>query len=291
MDRALSAAVREKLGQDVVSSRALSGGDINDAFQATLADGRVVFVKSHPRAPRQMFVTEARGLDWLREASALRVPEVLAASSGEGGGPSFLVLEYIEPTSRSDSFDEILGRGLARLHRSGAPFFGLDYDNFIGSLEQSNGRSADWATFYREQRLERQVRRAVDRGLFDAGLRRDFDELFHGLDSLVGPHEPPSRLHGDLWGGNLHVDDRGEPCLIDPAVYGGHREVDLAMMRLFGGFGPRVFAAYDEACPLSPGAERRVPLYQLYPLLVHVNLFGRSYVGSVSRALRDALAG
>jgi fructosamine-3-kinase len=120
-------------------------------------------------------------------------------------------------------------------------------------------------------------------------MRRGFDALFGCLTERVGPDEPPARLHGDLWGGNLHVDEEGRPCLIDPAVYGGHREMDLAMMRLFGGFSPRVFAAYHEAYPLAPGWEDRVPLYQLYPLMVHVNLFGRGYVGSVEGALRQVV--
>ncbi len=126
---------------------------------------------------------------------------------------------------------------------------------------------------------------ADERGLLGAALRRRLDALLDGLEALVGPEEPPARLHGDLWGGNLHVDDRGEPCLIDPAAHGGHRELDLAMMALFGGFSPRVFSAYDEAYPLAPGHDERVPLYQLYFLLAHVNLFGSGYVSSVERAL------
>jgi len=291
MDGALRGAVERKLGQKVKSCSGLSGGDINAAFRLELADGRRIFVKSHPRAPSAMFGAEARGLAWLREAGTLRIPEVLAVSEPGDEGPRFLALEYIEPGPQGRGFDEALGRGLAALHRSGAPSFGLDHDNFIGSLEQTNEPRPNWPAFYREQRLEEQLRRAIDRGRVDAHLRSDFDRLFERLESLVGPAEMPSRLHGDLWGGNLHTDDRGEPCLIDPAVYGGHREVDLAMMRLFGGFGARVFDAYVEAWPLAPGAERRVPLYQLYPLLVHVNLFGGSYVGQLTRALHEALAG
>jgi fructosamine-3-kinase len=174
---------------------------------------------------------------------------------------------------------------LAALHAFGASSFGLDYDNFIGRLEQSNAAAEDWASFYWSSRLEPQLRLATDRGLIEHGTRSSFDVLRRVLPERVGPEEPPSRLHGDLWGGNLHADETGQPCLIDPAVYGGHREVDLAMMRLFGGFGERVFAAYDHARPLAPAAGERVSLYQLYPLLVHVNLFGSSYVGSLKRAL------
>jgi len=229
-----------------------------------------------------MFATEARGLHWLQEAGAIRIPRVIAVSDER---PAYLVLELLTPSRRRPDFDEALGRRLAALHGFGAPSFGLDHDNFIGRLAQSNAAADDWASFYWTSRLEPQLRLATDRGLIDEATRTGFEALRISLPERVGPDETPSRLHGDLWGGNLHVDESGEPCLIDPAVYGGNREIDLAMMRLFGGFGERVFAAYDEAWPLAPGANERVPLYQLYPLLVHVNLFGGSYVGSVKRAL------
>jgi fructosamine-3-kinase len=289
MEARLAKEVADAIGRSIVSSRAVAGGDINLAFEVRLEGGKRVFVKSHPDAPRAMFPAEAKGLAWLGEARALRVPEVLAVSETNSVGPSFLALEYIEPGRRGPAFDETLGSGLATLHRFGAPSFGLDHDNFIGSLPQSNGDRPGWPAFYREQRLEAQLRRAVDRHLIDDQLRRDFNRLFERLGSMVGPDEPPSRLHGDLWGGNLHVDDRGQPCLVDPAVYGGHREIDLAMMRLFGGFAARVFDSYDEAWPLADGHEGRIPLYQLYPLLVHLNLFGRGYAGQVERALRAVL--
>ena len=282
----LDQALARALGSEPRNSRAVGGGDINDAAVVTLEDGRRVFVKTNARAPRSMFPAEARGLSWLGEADVLRVPRVLAVSAPLGEGPSFLALELIEPGGRISDFDDRLGRGLAELHRAGPGTFGLDYDNFIGSLPQDNEPRDDWPTFYRDRRLEPQLRMASDRGLASPALRQGFRALFAVLEERVGPPEPPARLHGDLWGGNLHVDERGEPCLIDPAVYGGHREMDLAMMRLFGGFGPRVFAAYDEAWPLSAGSRERIPLYQLYPLMVHVNLFGGGYVASVESALR-----
>jgi fructosamine-3-kinase len=285
---ALAAVIGRVLGSAVRGSRPLAGGDINQAHAVALADGRQVFVKTNAPAPRTMFPAEARGLGWLAEAGALRVPRVLAVSASEGVGPSFLALELIEPGPPARDFHEALGRGLAALHRTGAPAFGLDHDNFIGRLPQSNGEvTGEWADFFRERRLEPQLKRAVDGGRASARMRQGFDQLFDRLPDLVGAPEPPSRLHGDLWGGNLMCDADGAPCLIDPAVYGGHREVDLAMMRLFGGFGSRVFAAYEEAAPLPDGHAERVPLYQLYPLLVHVNLFGGSYVGAVESALQQ----
>jgi fructosamine-3-kinase len=230
-----------------------------------------------------MFQAEARGLAWLESANALAIPDVLAV--GGDDGPAFLALELVEPGPRRPRFDEELGRGLAALHGAAPRTFGLDHDNFIGSLPQSNRPSARWADFYRSERLGAQLALAVARGRASSGMQRGFERLFARLDALLGPEEPPARLHGDLWGGNLHVTAAGAPCLIDPAAYGGHREIDLAMMRLFGGFSERVFAAYAEAHPLSPGHAERVALYQLYPLMVHVNLFGGGYARSVERTL------
>jgi fructosamine-3-kinase len=231
-----------------------------------------------------MFAAEARGLRFLDEARALRIPRVLAAST-EHARPGFLLLEFIRSARPRRGFDDELGRGLAQLHRAGAGGFGYAQPNFIGRLPQANRAHDTWADFYRAERLEPQLRSAIDAGRAPAGLARDFERLFARLTELVGATEPPARLHGDLWGGNLHVDEDGAPCLIDPAVYGGHREMDLAMMRLFGGFSERVFSAYAEAFPLTAGHEERVALCQLYPLLVHVNLFGGGYVESVRRAL------
>jgi fructosamine-3-kinase len=281
--RTLQDQVAVALGSPVTSSRSVSGGDINQAEQMVLADGRVVFVKSNTATDPTMFTAEARGLAWLGEARALRVPRVLHVAE------DFLVLEHLESGRRRPDFDEHLGRGLAVLHRFGAPGFGLDHDNFIGRLPQANATAPTWPDFYRERRLEPQLRLAQEAGLCPPSLARGFEQLFAVLEDRVGPPEPPARLHGDLWGGNLMVDDAGAPCLIDPAVYAGHREVDLAMMQLFGGFSPRFFSAYQEAWPLAPGYEERVPLYQLYFLMVHVNLFGRSYLAQAEHALRATI--
>jgi fructosamine-3-kinase len=244
-----------------------------------------VFLKTNASAPASMFPAEARGLEWLREASALRIPEVLAVSSGREGEPCFLVLELLTPGQQGRDFDQRLGRGLARLHRFGASGFGFESDNFIGSLPQQNDAHASWSDFFWHERLEPQLELAVASGRASARMRHSFEKLAARLSQLVGAVEPPSRLHGDLWGGNLHVDQSGAPCLIDPAVYGGHREVDLAMMRLFGGFGEGVFRAYEDEWPLAPGHAERIGLYQLYPLMVHVNLFGGGYADSVERSL------
>ncbi len=263
----------------VRDARSIGGGDISEAWRVELGDGRAIFVKTNEGADPEMFPREAEGLAWLGEARALRVPEVLAVSA------DYLALELVEPGRRAPDFADRLGRGLAALHRFGAEGFGWREDNFIGSLPQENDREPDWASFYVRRRLEPQLRMAIDGGRASRELRRGLERLFARMDALVGPGEPPARLHGDLWSGNCHVGEDGAPVLIDPAVYGGHREIDLAMMQLFGGFSDRVFAAYDEAYPLASGWRERVPLYQLYPLMVHVNLFGGGYSSSVERIL------
>jgi len=287
MDTALASSLARALGAKVQRARTVAGGDINDAWAVELADGRSVFVKSNAAAARTMFAREAEGLRWLADARAIRVPDVVGVSSGQDGAAPWLALELVERGSPGRDHDERLGRGLALLHRAGAPGFGLDHDNFIGRLPQQNTPCATWPELYRTRRLEAQLARARKAGLASPRMERGLEALFARLDALVGPPEPPARLHGDLWGGNAFADASGAPVLIDPAVYGGHREVDLAMMRLFGGFSARVFDAYHEAWPLADGHEDRVPLYQLYPLLVHVKLFGASYVGAVERALGE----
>lgn len=285
MDVALRNALARHLGDEVRDARGVSGGDINAAWRVTLRNGRAVFVKHHANPPGGMFGGEARGLAWLRDVGALRVPEVAAVSDGNDGGPAFLALEWIDAAARAPDHDEALGRGLAALHRAGAPAFGFEHDNFIALLPQDNRAATRWPEFYATRRLEPQLRMALERGRASHTMRLGFERLFARIDDVCASAEPPSRVHGDLWGGNAMTDERGAPVLIDPAVYGGHREMDLAMMRLFGGFGRRVFAAYQESWPLAPGHEDRVALYQLYPLLVHVNLFGGGYAAQVERIL------
>ncbi len=272
LDNAIADEIAKLVGSRVIRSERLHGGDINDANAVVLADGRELFAKSNMHAPRMMFQREAEGLTWLAAAKALRVPKVV------GIGERVLVLELIRPGPRRVDFDEELGRGLAALHGSGAVGYGFSTDNYIGTLSQSNRPRSTWAELYRDERIAPLVARAGK--AFSSQERRAFDRLLERMPTLVGEVDRPARLHGDLWGGNLHTDEHGAPVLIDPAAYGGDREVDLAMMRLFGGFGDRVFAAYDEAAPLRSGWKERVQLYQLYPVLVHANLFGGGYVAN-----------
>lgn len=285
MNRPLSAKLAAQLGAAVTSGTAASGGDINQAYHVRLADGRQVFVKTHNSAPPGMFRCEAEGLRWLADARALRVPEVLLACDADELGPACLVLEAIQTGRRGGDFAERLGAGLAAMHAAGAPGFGFAHPNYLATLRQDNRACERWGDFYAERRIAPLTQRAAQRGVLPGGLVRKIEQLLSRIPELVGPDEPPARLHGDLWGGNLMCDRHGAPVLIDPAVYGGHREIDLAMMRLFGGFPEAVFDAYRAACPLHPGYAERLPLYQLYPLLAHVNLFGAGYVPQVERCI------
>jgi len=282
-------AVRRATGSDLSSAEPVGGGDINEVRRVVLTDGQRCFLKFHPGADPEMFPAEAAGLTWLGEAAQLRVPEVVAVADPSRGDAPFLLMELLESGARRQGFDQEVGTGLAALHRASPGGFGWDRDNFIGSLPQGNAARPSWPAFYREQRLLPQITRARSQGLLSDRLVSDLDRLLDRLDEVCGPAEPAARLHGDLWGGNLHVGPDGGPVHIDPAVYGGHREVDLAMMRLFGGFSERVFESYAEAWPLAPGWKERIDLYQLYPLLVHVNLFGGSYVPGVTRAVEAYL--
>lgn len=286
MNAVLAATIENVLGVEVLECRPTAGGSICSAYSLTLGDGRRIFAKTKDDAPAGMFDSEAAGLAWLARAEAVRVPAPVAVSDDEEA-LRFLALEWIEPGRPGRGYDAQLGRDLAALHAAGSDRFGFASDGFIGSIPQENTPGDDWAEFYWARRLEPLVRQACDTGLLDQATRRGFDRLSGRLAELVGPDEVPARLHGDLWSGNALCDSEGSPWLVDPAAYGGHREMDLAMMRLFGGFGSECFAAYDEAHPLADGYEDRIALYQLYPLLVHVLLFGAGYLGRTREALRS----
>jgi fructosamine-3-kinase len=282
--------VGERLGHRVTGTVDVAGGDTGQAYRMTLDDGRSVFVKRRPGATVDLFHAEAAGLAWLAETATVRVPRVLAVGADDGGGEPgtdpFLALEWIEAGPRVADWDERLGRALAALHGFPVEGFGLHHVTFVGPLPQANDPRPTWPEFYVEQRLSPLVRRAVDDEVLPVEAAGLLDALARRLPALAGPVEPASRLHGDLWAGNAVVGPDGGPWLVDPAVYGGHREMDLAMMRLFGGFGAGAFAAYREVHPLAEGHEQRVPLWQLYPLLVHAVLFGGGYASTALHLLR-----
>ena len=273
--------IESLLGSPITSITHVAGGDINEAHRAECTDGRHFFIKTNPNAPSEMFQREAEGLAWLKGKHGLRVPEVFHSS--KVGEPAYLIMEWIEPGRRLANFDEKLGRGLATLHSESPGQFGWHADNFIGHLPQSNTLEPTWIEFYRNQRLLPQIKMASRKRKLSSSAMKTLEHLLAGLENHLPNTERPARLHGDLWSGNVHTDKSGHPVLIDPAVYGGHREIDLAMMKLFGGFSERTFRAYHESYPLEAGWESRIELYQLYPLLVHVNLFGGHYAQSVER--------
>ncbi len=224
---------------------------------------------------------EGRGLEWLAETGTVQVP---ALHHIEG---DLLVMDWIPAATPTDASYRTFGGKLAELHLFPCKTFGLEYDNLLAGLPQPNAITSSWAEFYATRRIEVQLRHAADAGYIERGaLRKHFDRLMNRMPDLVTPEETPSRLHGDLWSGNMMCAEDGTPYVIDPAVYGGSREVDLAMMRLFGGFSAACFSEYANAFPLWDGHQERVPLYQLYPLLVHVNLFGGSYMPQTLDKLR-----
>jgi fructosamine-3-kinase len=275
--------------------RRIGGGDINEAFRVVLADGREAFVKTRADASGSEYAAEAAGLAWLAEPGALRTPRVLDI------GERYLALEWIEHGRLDDAGVEELGRGLAATHAAGAERFGGIGDcggiggsgggepARFGSLGLPNDPTDDWPSFYAERRLRPLAAIARDRHALGASAVDAVERVCERMQQLCGPPEPPARLHGDLWSGNAMADRDGRPWLIDPSAYGGHREVDLAMLRLFGAPSERVFSAYEELAPLAEGWRERVDLYQLLPLLVHALLFGGSYAAAAERvALRYA---
>jgi len=276
--------VAEVLARDVVAVRRVSGGDVAEAFRVDLGDGDVVFAKTHADPPVHFFSTEAIGLAWLREAAAetaagVGVPEVLAVDD------DLLVLEWIDEQPSRPSTESDFGRALASIHRRGAPCFGRADRRTTGSRALPNDPCDSWAEFYASMRLRPLARLARDEGaLADATVAR-IEDLAARLGEFGAADEPAALLHGDLWAGNRLIGAGGVSWLIDPAAHGGHREFDLAMMALFGGFDERCWSAYDAEHPLADGWRGRVPLHQMAPLVVHAIKFGGGYVGAVDRAL------
>ncbi len=286
----LAAAIAATVGSDVAArpSGDVHGGSINQCVRWE-TEGGPLFVKLATASQFGMFEAEAEGLAELRRAETIRVPRV--RGSGLCGDTAFLALEWIDFGSSSAHSEALLGQRLARLHRVTAPGFGWHRDNTIGATPQRNDWATDWPRFFAERRLgfqlelaerQDQAGRLIDRGRrLCAGIERFFDE---------GYRPSPSLLHGDLWGGNWAADAHGEPVIFDPAVYYGDREADLAMTRLFGGFGRAFYSAYEREWPLEPGAADRVLLYNLYHVLNHWNLFGGGYRAQAEAMIDRLLA-
>ncbi len=269
----------------VTGMKPTGGGCINDAQLVDTEKGK--FFMKHNSASRYpgMFEAEARGLQLLEASGCLKVPAVVG--HGETNSHCILVLEYIAAAAQKPGFWQEFGEGLARMHQQhpGDGRFGLDHDNYIGSLPQGNRTHSDWISFFISERLGAQVKLARDNGRAGKELSAMFEKLYRFLSDFF-PEEPPALLHGDLWSGNYMTGEEGEPAIIDPAVYYGHRYMDLGMSKLFGGFSRAFYEAYDDIYPLEKGWQEGIDIANLYPLMVHVNLFGGGYLRQVKGVLR-----
>jgi fructosamine-3-kinase len=272
------------LGTAVVATTPVVGGDICTSTRLRLSDGRSALIKTRPHAPADFFPAEARGLRWLAAADGVAAPDVLAAE------PDCLILSWVEEGRPTPEAAAELGRGLARTHRAGATSFGADADGYIGTLPLPNKPADTWAEFYAVRRVLPYLTVARDRGAISPADGRAVEDVVRRISDLAGPPEPPARLHGDLWSGNVLWGGDGTGWVVDPAAYGGHRETDLAMLALFGL--PQlstVLEAYHEEAPLAEGWPDRVALHQLFPLLVHAALFGGGYGPRAGEAARSLL--
>jgi protein-ribulosamine 3-kinase len=268
------------------SRRALSGGSINRAFEYRSVKGSVFVKVSSAANAQEMFQAEAAGLKALASAQAVRVPQVIMHGRCNEG--AYLALEWIVFGKASRSTEATLGEQLAWQHRCTHARFGWERDNTIGSTPQVNTYCSEWVAFFRDNRLKYQVDLALRRGA-DASVIERAQELCEAMEAFFATYHPaPSLLHGDLWGGNWRGDEDGMPVVFDPAVYYGDRETDIAMTRLFGGFGQAFYTAYQSTWALDSGAEQRIALYNLYHVLNHYNLFGGDYL-SQARVMIESL--
>ena len=291
----LAAALVELFGTSVAITQTdrLSGGDINKAYGLTLNTGDHIFMKANAKSNAAFFTAEAAGLQAIAATQAIGTPKILCTGTddGEDVGYSFLLLGFIKSAGRRKDYWETFAQELAAMHKADTRklmvvesveatcMFGFHQDNFIGAGQQKNTPASKWIDFYRDCRLAPQFKRADS--YFTNEDRAKITKLLDRLEDFLVEPEAPSLLHGDLWSGNVMCGPDGKAMLIDPATYVGHREADLAMTELFGGFPPQFYEAYREAAPLQPGYEDRRDLYNLYQLLNHLNLFGPTYLAPV----------
>lgn len=261
---------------------AVSGGSINAAFCLHTDAGDYMLKRNNKNAYPNMFASEAEGLTAIKNTKTISVPSVILLDEFEDD--SFLVLEWIESIRPTADASQVLGRQLAAMHKCTAIEFGFDTNNYMGSIPQSNSKQDTWVGFFITERLQPMVKIARDKSLLNKLDAEKFDKLYTGLSGLFN-EEPPALIHGDMWGGNYLISNKSKPYLIDPAVSYGHREFDLAMTKLFGGFTAEFYNAYQGSFPLAQGWQQRVDLWNLYPLLLHLNLFGTGYLAQVRNAL------
>lgn len=276
--------ISETLGPlaELKSANLVAAGNHNQGIRLNTSEG-AFFLKLNFDHERDILAKEADGLEKLRKSTFLKVPQIYG--HGRIEDYNFLLSEFVASSRQQLDYWENLGLGLAQLHLNTSKQFGLDSDNFIASLPQKNLQTNDWASFFVEQRLEPMLGKAYFDRLIPLDFLKKFQTIYAKLDSIF-PKEKPCLLHGDLWSGNVICDWEGQPCFIDPAIYYGHREMDLAFSRLFGGFDSRFYEAYDSIVPLEPDFESRMGIYNLYPLLVHLNLFGTAYLPGIEKIVK-----
>lgn len=280
--------IEQKMDSHIEDLRSVSGGSINRAAEIRLSDGTNCFLKWNVGADSDMFTKEEKGLKLLASAdTGLRIPDIYGAGESRDG-TGFLIQEFISEGKPQPGSAEKFGRSLAALHQHRKQQFGLDYDNYIGRLPQSNHPREKWVDFFIEERIEPQLRMAVDAQKISSVTISHFESLYQNLPDIF-PDESPGLLHGDLWGGNYFYDTGGRATIFDPAVYYGHREIELAFTHLFGGFSNSFYRAYEECYPPEPGFSERKDIYNLYPLLVHTNLFGAGYARQVEGIVKSSL--
>jgi fructosamine-3-kinase len=262
----------------------ISGGDINETYKLSTNDGSLFLKMNDAHNYPDMFLRELNGLNILRNTNAINVPRPLA--TGTVGDKGFLITEFMEKGGVTPDFWENFGASLSRVHRQTQTYYGFPETNYIGTLKQYNTPYSSWPVFYAFNRLQPLTRAAYDQQLMDKGMVVQMEQLWKQLPAMF-PDEKPALLHGDLWSSNFMVGKDGRACVYDPAVYYGHREMDLAMTRLFGGFDTRFYFSYQTMYPLAEGWQSRIGVCQLYPLMVHLLLFGGSYYNNVKEILDE----
>jgi fructosamine-3-kinase len=282
MDKELLAVIEKELHHRITGTERVYGGDINETYVLHTSATKF-FLKLNGTDQTELFEKEVKGLDLLRSTGTINIPNPV--TTGKYQKCIYLVMDYIVKGNASTGFWQTFGRQLAALHSNTVDTFGLDHDNYIGSLPQQNKQCNSWSEFYAEQRILFLTRRAFDAKKCDTSDTRMAEKLCNKLDILF-PKERPSLLHGDLWSGNFMIGHDGSPVIFDPAVYYGHREMDIGMSLLFGGFDNSFYSFYNEAWPMEKNWRQRVDLTQLYPLLVHLILFGGHYYHSVRDVLK-----
>ena len=268
--------IEKRLDSRIMDTKNLSGGCISNAYKIKMKSDKSYLLKINNDSPTDMFEKEAHGLNELQKPDVIRVPGAKIFSN------NYIVTEFIESGRKSGSFFRVFGKQFADLHKYKGTAFGFFEDNYIGSTPQKNmtegSEDKDWSEFYFNKRLLLQLMLCEKNGYTSEELTKSFGRLENKIGEILkGSEEEPSLLHGDLWSGNYMVDDEGNPCIIDPAVYYGHREADLGMTKLFGGYPEEFYASYNESYPLKDGWKYRESIYKLYHVLNHLNLFGRGY--------------